>query len=112
VLHDKDPAHALVGLAASTTEPTALLVMATHGRTGWDRLGLGSVTIAAVQGATTPVLVVPSVPDRPATRWGALRGGDDCGAVGPGARWPCDGRLVSDRLQGHVTKGRAGCGHG
>jgi nucleotide-binding universal stress UspA family protein len=63
VLYDKDPAHALVGLAASTAVPTALLVMATHGRTGWDRLRLGSVTIAAVQGATTPVLVVPTAPD-------------------------------------------------
>ena len=48
VLHDKDPAHALVAMAATATEPTALLVMATHGRTGWDRLRLGSVTTATV----------------------------------------------------------------
>jgi nucleotide-binding universal stress UspA family protein len=63
VLHDKDPARALMGMAGSATEPTALLVMATHGRTGWDRLRLGSVTIATVQGAPTPVLVVPAAPE-------------------------------------------------
>jgi nucleotide-binding universal stress UspA family protein len=63
LLHDEDPARALVGVATSTAEPTALLVMATHGRTGWDRLRLGSITIATVQGATTPVLVVPAAPD-------------------------------------------------
>jgi nucleotide-binding universal stress UspA family protein len=62
VLHDKDPAHALVAMAATATEPTALLVMATHGRTGWDRLRLGSVTTATVHAATVPVLVVPAAP--------------------------------------------------
>jgi nucleotide-binding universal stress UspA family protein len=62
VLHDKDPAHALVAMAASATEPTALLVLATHGRTGWDRLRLGSVTTATVHAATVPVLVVPAAP--------------------------------------------------
>jgi nucleotide-binding universal stress UspA family protein len=62
VLHDKDPAHALIGMAASATEPTALLVMATHGRTGWDRLRLGSVTTATVHAATVPVLVVSAAP--------------------------------------------------
>jgi nucleotide-binding universal stress UspA family protein len=56
VLHDKHPAHALVEMAA--TEPTALLVTATHGRTGWDRLRLGSVTTATVHDSTVPVLVV------------------------------------------------------
>jgi nucleotide-binding universal stress UspA family protein len=62
VLHDRDPAHALAALAAAGSEPTALLVMATHGRTGWDRLRLGSVTAATVQQATVPVLVVPCGP--------------------------------------------------
>jgi nucleotide-binding universal stress UspA family protein len=62
VLHDKDPAHALVGMASSTSTPTALLVMATHGRTGRDRLRLGSVTAATVHAATVPVLVVPAAP--------------------------------------------------
>jgi hypothetical protein len=55
-------AHALAGLGASDMEPTALLVMATHGRTGWDRLRLGSVTAATIHAATVPVLVVPAPP--------------------------------------------------
>ena len=38
--------------------------MATHGRTGWDRLRLGSVTTATVHNATVPVLVVSAAPDR------------------------------------------------
>jgi nucleotide-binding universal stress UspA family protein len=62
VLHDKDPAHALVAMASSPSTPTALLVMATHGRTGWNRLRLGSVTTATVHAATVPVLVVPATP--------------------------------------------------
>jgi nucleotide-binding universal stress UspA family protein len=49
-------------MAASPSTPTALLVMATHGRTGWDRLRLGSVTTATVHAATVPVLVVPAAP--------------------------------------------------
>jgi len=38
----------------------ALLVMATHGRTGWRRLRLGSVTTATVHAAGVPVLMVPA----------------------------------------------------
>jgi nucleotide-binding universal stress UspA family protein len=64
VLHDKHPAHALVDMAASASEPAALLVMATHGRTGWDRLRIGSVTTATVHSATVPVLVVSAPPGR------------------------------------------------
>lgn len=60
VHHGKSAAHELADLAASAYEPTALLVMATHGRTGWDRLRLGSVTAATVHAATVPVLVVPA----------------------------------------------------
>jgi nucleotide-binding universal stress UspA family protein len=60
VLHGKSPARALADLAASKADPVALLVMATHGRTGWDRLRLGSVTIATVHSAPVPVLVVPA----------------------------------------------------
>lgn len=36
-----------------------LLVMATHGRTGLDRLLLGSVTLEVVRKSPRPVLVVP-----------------------------------------------------
>jgi nucleotide-binding universal stress UspA family protein len=49
-------------MASSPSTPTALLVMATHGRTGWDRLRLGCVTGATVHAATVPVLVVPAAP--------------------------------------------------
>lgn len=59
VLYDKDPAHALVEVAASASPPIGLLVMASHGRSGWDRLRLGSVTVAVIHDATVPVLVVP-----------------------------------------------------
>lgn len=62
VLHDTDPARALVAMAASPSTPTALLVMDTHGRSGWDRFRLGSVTTATVHAATVPVLVVPAAP--------------------------------------------------
>jgi nucleotide-binding universal stress UspA family protein len=61
--HSRHPARELAERSASTTEPTALLVMATHGRTGWDRLRLGSVTAATVHAASTPVLVVPAGPE-------------------------------------------------
>ncbi len=61
VLHDEDPAHGLAGFAATT--PVAVLVMASHGRTGWDRLRLGSVTAATVHQAPVPVLVIPAVTD-------------------------------------------------
>jgi nucleotide-binding universal stress UspA family protein len=61
ILHDQHPAHGLGTYAAS--EPVAMLVMATHGRTGWDRLRLGSVTAATVRHAPVPVLVVPAVLD-------------------------------------------------
>lgn len=64
VLHDEDPAHGLADLAANGL--VAVLVMASHGRTGWDRLRLGSVTAATVHHATVPVLVVPAGSD-PAT---------------------------------------------
>jgi nucleotide-binding universal stress UspA family protein len=60
VLHDDHPARALADFAGGW--PTALLVMATHGRTGWHRLRLGSVTSATVHGAPRPVLVVPAAP--------------------------------------------------
>lgn len=62
VLHGGDPAHALADFAATATTPAALLVMATHGRTGWNRLRLGSVTAATVHAATVPVLVAPAAP--------------------------------------------------
>jgi nucleotide-binding universal stress UspA family protein len=52
-------------LIVSQTRATAvdLIVMATHGRSGWDRFVLGSVTEKVMQSAPCAVLTVP--PDAP-----------------------------------------------
>lgn len=62
VLHAKHAAGALVDAARDPSQPAGLLVLASHGRTGWDRLHLGSVTATVVHHATVPVLVVPAHP--------------------------------------------------
>jgi len=41
-------------------ERADLLVISTHGRTGWRRFAFGSVAEKVVRTATCPVLVVPS----------------------------------------------------
>ncbi len=51
-------AEAIVGLAQD--EAADLIVIATHGRSGWRRLAFGSVADKVVRTATCPVLVVPS----------------------------------------------------
>jgi nucleotide-binding universal stress UspA family protein len=56
VLHSNHPAHELADLALRS--PVDLLVMATHGRSGWSRLTLGSVAMNVVHRATCPVLLV------------------------------------------------------
>ena len=57
------------------TIPSDLIVMGTHGRSGFDRLILGSVTEKVIRKATCPVLTVPRrmddvipIPDRLFTR--------------------------------------------
>ncbi|MFA0740129.1 MAG: hypothetical protein DFNUSKGM_000227 [Candidatus Fervidibacter sacchari] len=50
------PADAI--LQVSETERAELIVMGTHGRTGWQRFRLGSVTEAVVRGTKVPVFVV------------------------------------------------------
>ena len=50
------PAAAIVG--AARTEKVDLIVMATHGRGGLERLVLGSVAEAVLRSASVPVLVV------------------------------------------------------
>jgi nucleotide-binding universal stress UspA family protein len=56
----------LVGAAAEAVvqlaeqEAADLIVIATHGRTGWRRLAFGSVAEKVIRTATRPVLVVPS----------------------------------------------------
>jgi nucleotide-binding universal stress UspA family protein len=57
VLHSDHPAHELADLTSRW--PVSVLVMATHGRSGWSRLALGSVAMNVVHHATCPVLVVP-----------------------------------------------------
>lgn len=51
-----DPAGAIVGLAEE--ENVDLIVMGTHGRTGFSRVLLGSVAEAVVRRASCPVLMV------------------------------------------------------
>jgi nucleotide-binding universal stress UspA family protein len=62
-------------LDRANTIPSDLIVMGTHGRSGFDRLILGSVTEKVIRKATRPVLTVPRpmddavpVPDRLFTR--------------------------------------------
>lgn len=51
-------------LAAADAMPADLLVMGTHGRSGFERLVLGSVTEKVLRKAACPVLTVPrGVPD-------------------------------------------------
>jgi nucleotide-binding universal stress UspA family protein len=57
VLHSHHPARELADLTHRW--PVAIMVMATHGRSGWPRLTLGSVAMGVVHGATCPVLLVP-----------------------------------------------------
>jgi nucleotide-binding universal stress UspA family protein len=51
-------AEAIVNVAEQ--EAADLIVIATHGRTGWRRLAFGSVAEKVIRTATRPVLVVPS----------------------------------------------------
>jgi nucleotide-binding universal stress UspA family protein len=56
VLHSHHPARELADLTHRW--PVDLLVMATHGRSGWSRVTLGSVAMNVVHHATCPVLLV------------------------------------------------------
>jgi nucleotide-binding universal stress UspA family protein len=55
VLHSRHPANELAELADRW--PVNVMVMATHGRSGWSRLTLGSVAMSVVHRATFPVLL-------------------------------------------------------
>ncbi|HEX6738525.1 MAG TPA: universal stress protein [Vicinamibacteria bacterium] len=59
--------------AASHERGAALVVMATHGRTGLDRLLLGSVAEAVVRDGSAPVLLVRPPALRAATPAGGRR---------------------------------------
>ena len=56
VLHSRHPAHELADLAERW--PINVMVMASHGRSGWSRLTLGSVAMNVVHRAMCPILVV------------------------------------------------------
>jgi nucleotide-binding universal stress UspA family protein len=56
VLHSVHPARELAGLTERW--PVAIMVMATHGRSGWSRLTLGIVAMNVVHHATCPLLLV------------------------------------------------------
>ncbi len=55
-LLEGDPPHVIVKLAQET--PGSMLVLGSHGRTGFRRLMLGSVAEQVVRAATVPVLTV------------------------------------------------------
>jgi nucleotide-binding universal stress UspA family protein len=56
IVVEGDPADAIV--AASEREEVDLVVIATHGRTGWRRLVFGSVAEKVIRHATCPVLTI------------------------------------------------------
>lgn len=59
VIVDGHPADALVLWARQT--PGSILAVATHGRSGLDRLHMGSVAASVVRRSPSPVLVVPAL---------------------------------------------------
>ena len=54
VLHDDDPARAIADFAAK--HDVDVIALSTHGRTGFRRLGLGSVAEAVLRASPVPVL--------------------------------------------------------
>lgn len=58
VIREGDPAAEI--LAQARTMHANLIVLSTHGRSGFDRLALGSVTEKVLRKADCPVLVVPA----------------------------------------------------
>ena len=66
-----DPAEEIV--AAANRASAALIMLATHGRSGVSRVVLGSVTDAVVRSATRPVLVVRAGTEKAAMAAAAVR---------------------------------------
>lgn len=63
-----DPAATIV--EAATEAGADLVVVGTHGRTGFQRLALGSVAERVLRQAPCPILVVPFAPTRPWSEYG------------------------------------------
>ncbi len=53
---DAPPVEAII---AAAHRHSALIVMGTHGRTGWRRVWMGSVTSRTIEQARVPVMVIP-----------------------------------------------------
>jgi nucleotide-binding universal stress UspA family protein len=64
---------ALCILELGRSHPRSIIVMSTHGHGPLARATLGSVTTATVQGATTPILVIPPHAPAPLTRTAPLK---------------------------------------
>jgi nucleotide-binding universal stress UspA family protein len=45
-------------LEQAATTDASLIAMATHGRSGWERLALGSVADKVLRGTTVPLLLL------------------------------------------------------
>lgn len=58
VITGDDAASALIDFAEG--EPIRMIVMATHGRSGFERWRLGSITERVVRHSEVPVLVIPT----------------------------------------------------
>lgn len=69
VLLDGSPVEELCRYAAQSD--AALVVMTTHGRTGWSRAWIGSIADGVMRHATTPVLMLPTreIPHNTAAGW-------------------------------------------
>lgn len=90
-----DPAHVIRDEARSLGAD--LVVMTTHGRTGFSRSWLGSVADAIMRGATTPVLMIRPAPDG-ATPLRPTNGSFHCVLV------PLDGSALAAQIIEHAVR--------
>ena len=58
---DGEPSQAIMSLAEQHTDP--LVILASHGRAGLNRLVMGSVTETLMRTSDFPILVIPETPE-------------------------------------------------
>jgi nucleotide-binding universal stress UspA family protein len=58
---DAPPVEAII---AAAHRHSSMIVMGTHGRTGWRRVWMGSVTSRTIEQARVPVMVIPPVEEQ------------------------------------------------
>jgi nucleotide-binding universal stress UspA family protein len=58
VIASSDVAHSIIEASESTDDSYALLAMSTHGRSGWKRLVIGSITQRVMHSTKLPLFVV------------------------------------------------------